>query len=118
MGTIERDNVIVNTTRIIVGPEHRKELFQTLHTLLGPIRREKGCLAYRFYLEDGNENCTVLIGEWETQEDWDNHLRSDDFAVLLGAITVLSNTSNIDFKILSYKAGLETVTTARTTSEE
>jgi quinol monooxygenase YgiN len=118
METIERDNVIVNTTRIVVGPEHRKELFQTFQTLLGPIRREKGCLAYRFYLEAGNENSTVLIGEWETQEDWDNHLRSDDFAVLLGAIKVLSNTSNIDFKILSFKAGLETVMMARTTSEE
>jgi quinol monooxygenase YgiN len=114
MRTVERNKVIVNTTRIIVRPEHRKELFQTLHTLLGPIRREKGCLAYRCYLEAGNENCTVLIGEWETQEDWDNHLRSDDFAVLLGAITVLTSTSNIDFKLLSYKAGLETVMTTRT----
>lgn len=118
METIGRDNVIVNTARIIVDPEHRKELFQTFQTLLGPLRREKGCLAYRFYQEAENENSTVLIGEWETEEDWDNHLRSDDFAVLLGAITVLSSTSNIDFKILSYKAGLETVVIARTTSDE
>jgi quinol monooxygenase YgiN len=118
MNNFERGEVIVNTTRITVLPEHRKELFQTIQTLLGPIRSEKGCLGCRFYVEAGNENSSVLIGEWETQEDWDNHLRSDDFAVLLGAITILSSASSMDFKLLTYKAGIETVTTARTTSEE
>jgi quinol monooxygenase YgiN len=93
--------VIVNTTRITVRPENRNELFQTIRPLLEPIRSEKGCLAYRFYVEAADENSSVLIGEWETREDWSEHLRSDDFAVLLGAITVLSSPSSIDFKLLS-----------------
>lgn len=93
--------MIVNTTRITVRPENRCELFQTLRPLLGPIRSEKGCLAYGFYVDADDENSTVLIGEWESQEDWTNHLRTRGFAVLLGAITILSSPASIDFKLLS-----------------
>lgn len=93
--------MIVNTTRITVRPENRGELFQTIWPLLDPIRSEKGCLAYRFYVDALDENSTVLIGEWNSQEDWSNHLRSRDFAVLVGAIKVLTSPSSIDFKLLS-----------------
>lgn len=99
--------MIVNTTRITVRPENRHELFQTIWPLLDPIRSEKGCLAYRFYVDALDENSSVLIGEWQTQEDWSNHLRSSDFAVLLGAITILSSPASIDFKLLTSVTGAE-----------
>jgi len=84
-----------------VRSETRKEFFQTIWPLLDPIRSEKGCMAYRFYVDALDENSAVLIGEWETEEDWTNHIQSRDFAVLLGAITVLSSPSSIDFKLLA-----------------
>ena len=90
-------------------PENRCELFQTIRPLLDPIRSEKGCLAYGFYVDANDENSTVLIGEWESKEDWTNHLRSRDFAVLLGAITILSSPASIDFKLLSAIADKEQV---------
>lgn len=93
--------MVVNTTRMTVRPESRSELFQTIRPLLDPIRSEKGCLRYGFYVDANDENSTVLIGEWESREAWTNHLRSRDFAVLLGAITILSSPASIDFKLLS-----------------
>ena len=71
-------------------------------------------MTYRLYEEAGEENTFVLIGEWETQADWENHFQSDHFAVLLGSIMVLSIRANLDFKLLSHVAGTETVTRART----
>lgn len=105
--------MIVNTTRIIVRAENRKEFVQTITSLVDPIRNEKGCLTHRFYQEAGNENSFLLVGEWETQVDWDNHLKSDNFAVLLGSISVLSSRPDIECKLLSSITGLETVTNAR-----
>jgi len=90
-----------------VRPENRCELFQTIKPLLDPIRSEKGCLAYGFYVNASDENSTILIGEWESQEDWINHLRTRGFAVLLGAITILSSPAGIDFKLLSAIADKE-----------
>ena len=101
--------MIVNTTRINVRPENRKELFQTIWPLLDPIRKERGCVEYRCYVEMTDENSAILVSEWETQDDWDNHLRSRDFAILLGALNVLASPANIDFKLLSKIAGIESL---------
>jgi quinol monooxygenase YgiN len=86
--------MVVNTTRITVDPDHRTELFQTIGRLLEPIKHAKGCLNFRFYVDATDENSSVLISEWETESDLDNYLHSDDFAVIKGAITVLSASIN------------------------
>lgn len=114
MDSRERGGVVVNTTRITIRPENRKEFFQTISSLLNPIRGERGCLDYRFYEEAGNENSFVLIGEWETRGDCDLHLQSDDFAILLASMMILSGRPNIDFKLLSPVAGIETAIGTRT----
>jgi len=93
--------VIVNTTRITVRPENRNEFFQTLFRLLEPIRNEKGCMAYRCFVDATDENSSLLVGEWQSHEDWSNHLKSRDFSVLMGAITVLGSPNCIEFRLLS-----------------
>jgi quinol monooxygenase YgiN len=82
--------MIVNTTRITVPPENRTEFLQTVGRLLDPIKSSKGCRTIDFYLDAKDENSTLLISEWETENDLNDYLNSDDFAVLRGAITVLS----------------------------
>ena len=71
-------NMIVTTTRITVSSANRSELFQTVLTLLTPVMNEKGCLSSRFYLDTADSNSAMLVEEWDTQEDWDNHLQSRD----------------------------------------
>jgi quinol monooxygenase YgiN len=82
--------VIVKATKITVKPEKRIELAQTIARLLGPIRNVKGCRTIRFYFDAADENSSLLLSEWETQSDLDRYLRSNDFAILRGAIRVLS----------------------------
>jgi quinol monooxygenase YgiN len=89
--------MIVNTTRITVPPEKRTEFLQTIGRLLEPSKRAQGCRAFDFYLDAADENSTLLVSEWETETDLNHYLGSDDFAVLRGAITVLSARS-IDSK--------------------
>ena len=105
--------MIVTTTRITVSSANRSELFQTILTLLAPIREENGCLSSRFYLDSADTNSGLLIEEWETEQDWDNHLQSMDCAVFLGAVSVLCRPASVEFKLLSYVAGIEAITAAR-----
>lgn len=58
-------------------------------------------MAYRFFVDATDENSSLLVGEWQTHEDWSNHLQSHDFAVLLGAITVLGSPESIEIRLLS-----------------
>ena len=82
--------VILKTTRIIVRPEKRVELAQTIGRLLGTIKDVKGCRKISFYLDAVDQNSSLLLSEWETESDLDRYLRSNDFAILRGAIMVLS----------------------------
>lgn len=92
-----RGPVFVNTSRITLRPEKRKEFLQTIRRLLEPVRETKGCVAFRCYFDTADENSSLLMGEWETESDLNQYLHSDDFAILRGAIRVLS-TQNTDFK--------------------
>ncbi len=82
--------MILNTTRIAVIPGKRKELFQTLNKLRGAFEASNGCLAFNIYVDPGDENASLLLSEWNSEADLNNHLRSEDFAILHGAMGVLA----------------------------
>ena len=94
------NTVFINATKIRVTPEKRKELYQTIMPLLDPIRQEKGCLNCNFYLDAGNQYESLLVAEWESKDDLDNHLQSNHFAILVGAICVLANPGSPESKVL------------------
>ena len=102
-----RRKMILNTARMTVRPDKRAEFFQTVGGLLEPIKSAPGCRGFRFYVDSTNENSSLLIGEWETEADLENHLRSNDFAVLRGAITVLC-TRRVEFRALVYSGSKRT----------
>lgn len=98
---INGSEMILSSTKISVPPENRKEFLQTLHPLIDRIRHEKGCIRYEVYQDVENENTFILVEEWDTQADLDEHLRSEKFAVLLGALRLLSDTPEVKFSMLA-----------------
>ena len=93
--------MILNTARVTVKPEKRKEFVLTVKQLLEPIKSAEGCRACILYVDVADENSSFLISEWETETDLNKHLRSNDFAILRGAITVLGIQSD-EFRALIY----------------
>jgi quinol monooxygenase YgiN len=77
--------LIVKLIKIKVRPEKRKELAQTLNSIVEQVRKEHGCLHSGFYQDLENEEDFLVVEEWATQKDSDAHLRSDIFTVILGA---------------------------------
>jgi quinol monooxygenase YgiN len=66
-----------------VRPEKCKELSQTFLSIVEKVRRESGCLHTSLYRNCENEEDFLIIEEWATQEDADEHLRSDIFTVII-----------------------------------
>ena len=97
--------MIVTTTIISVEPEKRTELFHTISVLIDQVHRAQGCVMFRHYIDASDENSSLLMAQWETDSDLNNYLRSDDFAILRGAITLLS-TRCTDFRALVTSRGV------------
>jgi|ERR1041385_2047138 quinol monooxygenase YgiN len=98
-------DAVITTASITVRPENRKELCLTVASLLNPIRQEAGCKSYKFYGEAGDENSFLLMGEWQTREALNQHLESNNFAVLMGSIMLLAKVSIVDFKLMREFSG-------------
>lgn len=83
-----------------VAAERRKELSQTIASLLNPIRAEKGCGRCDFFHGLKDENILCLLEEWDTGKNFAAHRESECFKVLRGAMNLLGEMS----EIISYKS--------------
>ena len=101
--------MIVATIRMRTSSENRKELTQTFSSLSGPILTSKGCKSCRLYREVGNDDAIVLIEEWEQRGDWESHLESNEFSVLLGAMSLVHDPVAVEFKLLNQVSEIKTI---------
>jgi quinol monooxygenase YgiN len=69
--------------------EKRMELSQTITSLSGSIRMEKGCNRCDFCQSIEDENQLFLLEEWDTQENFKVHMKSKRFKVFRGAMNLL-----------------------------
>jgi quinol monooxygenase YgiN len=99
--------LVIIFARMIVRPEKRKEFSQTLQSIVGQVRKESGCLHAGFYQNVESEIEFLVVEEWATQKDSDDHLRSDIFTVLMGAKCLLSRPAEIMIHTVSRSTELE-----------
>lgn len=104
--------IIVRIT-MIARPEKRKEVMQTLLSMIEPTLQEKGCLSYQVFQGIKNENVFSLIKEWKTREYLDRHLRTDRFGILLGTMILLNEQQSIQIHTISHTEGIEAVHAVR-----
>ncbi|MGD0279342.1 MAG: antibiotic biosynthesis monooxygenase family protein [Smithella sp.] len=76
--------MIMAIIRMNVLSEKRMELSQTIASLSGSIRQEKGCKRYDFFHSIEDENKRFILEEWDTRENLMAHLKSEHFRVLRG----------------------------------
>ena len=81
--------MILVIIRMKVFAEKREELCQTIVSLIGSIRTEKGCLGCDFCRSMEDENELRILEEWDTRENLDSHLNSERFRILRGAMNLL-----------------------------
>ena len=98
--------MILVIIRMKVLDEKRMELSQTISSLIGSIRTEKGCQRCDFCQSMENENELSLIEEWDTEGNLRSHLRSERFRVLRGAMNLLKEPYGMMFHTVSHPAGI------------
>ena len=99
--------MIQATLKMIVRPERRSDLLETLRGMLEPARVERGCLSYRLYEDIENRNAFVLVEEWKTQKDLESHLNTDNQRRLLALMDFLSEQPEMRFNTVSHTAGMD-----------
>jgi quinol monooxygenase YgiN len=86
--------------------EKRKELSQTIISLIGSMRTEKGCRRCDLCQSIEDENRLFLLEEWDTRKNLMAHLRSEHFRVLRGAMNLLKEPYEIMFHTVFHPPGM------------
>ena len=73
------------------------EFSQSIVSLIGSIRTEKGCRRCDFCQSMQDENELSLLEEWDTRENLKSHLKSERFKVLRGAMILLKEPFELVF---------------------
>jgi len=103
------DTKILVTLKMIVRPERRRDLLETMRGMLEPSRVERGCLSYRLYEDVENRNAFFLLEEWATQEDLERHISKDNQRQLLALMDLLSEQPEFQFNTVSHTAGMDLI---------
>ncbi len=101
--------MILAIVRMKVLPEKRLELSQTVASLIGSIRMEKGCNRCNFYQSIEDENELLLLEEWNTQENLKSHLKSERFRILRGAMNLLREPYEMMFHTVFHPEGMREI---------
>ena len=101
--------MITLRTCIKVLPEKQKEVLLTLLALIKQPKKEEGCLSYAIFSDIEDKNVFNLISEWDTQQNLDQHKRSDRYSILLGTKSLLSKPLNVQILANSDSQGMERV---------
>ena len=101
------------TIKMTVPPEKQKEVLQTFKAILGPIRRERGCISCNCYVDAEADNIIFFKEVWNTSAELDTHLRSNHFGVLIGAMNLLTKDPEIRFNTIASTVGADAIKAAQ-----
>jgi quinol monooxygenase YgiN len=93
--------------RIVAPQEKRDEILGVLSCLKGPAEVTSGCRACRVFQDADDQNVLNYIVTWETQEDLEEHLRSDRFRRLLPYIEMSREPPEVEFSTIDQVRGIE-----------
>ena len=108
--------VVLNVT-LTALPEKRRELKQTLLSMVTRIRQMAGCEEAEGYRDLKNENRFFVLSRWELREKLDAYLRSNNFSALLGTRILLSEPPSVSIDALSRRDGMEAIAKVRSGSQ-
>ena len=101
--------MIIGTVRILPTPGRHDAVIEVLRSVQGPVSAQPGCVACDVFDEQGPEPAVVLLERWETQEAFEDHLRSDSYRRVIAAVELSGARPEIRFEHVQFIEGLELV---------
>jgi quinol monooxygenase YgiN len=92
----------------IVAPENKRdEIFDVLLCLKGPTEVARGCSACRILQDAEDDHALTYLVQWDTQDEIEEHLRSERFRRLLPYIEMSLEPPHVEFSTIDKTQGIE-----------
>jgi quinol monooxygenase YgiN len=101
------------TIRMVIPPNKRSEAQRILTSVLERTRLIRGCLGCSLYQGMDDRNVVMIDQLWQTGEDLEGHLRSEDYLKILLVVEMAAKKPAIRFDRISESTGVDWIEKAR-----
>ena len=101
--------MVVGRLRIPLSSDRRAEVIQILQSIQGPVSAQPGCAGCHIYEEEDPEPAVVLVERWESEATLEEHIRSEAYRRILGAIELSGSPPQVCFDFVSSSKGMELI---------
>jgi quinol monooxygenase YgiN len=106
------------TIRILIPPKRRAEVLDIFSSVAERSRFEEGCIDCRVYQDVESEPVFLLDQRWESREDLERHLRSEEFRKVLLVLEMSLEPPEVRFEEIAHTGGMEAIEKARSSKEQ
>jgi quinol monooxygenase YgiN len=105
--------MILATLRMIIPSDKQLETLSVLRWIADQDRCLPGCLSFRIYHDDEEEDFLMIEELWRSQEELERRLQSDNYRHMLLLAETATQPPEIKFQTITESAGLEVIERAR-----
>ena len=99
--------MVIITIEMDVPSLKTKEFLQTMLVMIQRIRMENGCIECDFLKDVRDENRYRLVGKWKGKDELKNHLQSEEYSVVRGAMSLLAHKPEIRVYVVTSQQTLD-----------
>jgi quinol monooxygenase YgiN len=101
--------MVISTLSLSVSPADRKNAISIFETIAGSTSVKPGCKKVMLCSNVNNDDNLMLIEEWESMEEAEQHIGSDEFRKIMAIMDMAVEPPEILFHSVSSTVGFELV---------
>ena len=110
--------MILSKLRLFPSPKKRPQVLAALLSVQEPTQVKPGCLASQVYEEVGQNGAILYLEEWESEQEFRQHVRSELYRRILAAVDMSHSAPETCFYMVSSVHGLELIQQIRSSPHE
>ena len=110
--------MIMSILKIEIAPENHPKVLETLRYVNGPIRVKPGFVSCRILKDLENSDSLTIVEEWESREDLERHIRSEDYRATLALMDMSSKPPEIRFHSITPLGDFDLISNLRGNGKE
>ena len=95
--------------RIFPPRQQRRQVLSVLRSVQGPTQIRPGCRCCRIYEEDGYEEAILYMECWDSEEEFERHIRSEMYRRVLEAMELSRMPPEVQFHRVAETKGMDLV---------
>ena len=110
--------VVISTLRFFPSREERRDVLTILRSVQGPIEAQPHNQCCRVYEEDGFEGAILYMERWDSEPEFERHVRSELYRRILAALDFSHKPPEVIFDFVTVTKGMDLIQAVRGEPEQ